>query len=300
MEEKNNQSVEQQTAPEDKFKIVKGKFKYGKFEDEVGMFMAVFGNEKLRSWNLIMTDDPESQLTPVDGDYIIFKRIFAGNSIKEKKRSYKFKQQVKEKLEEKVQDLITAPSPEIEDFFDQQLHIIAKERIKLEIGIEEVTKEELEKELPQLFHEEQEESTSEPEKEKKVLQCSVLIAPIKGRKISNLSKGDEIVLGLTGPQYQKYKEELAEVISAENKIIGTIQEINYDPEEDLYLFSVYFTADIYGETTLDASDNMKLEIPAVTPEVDPNYYKEMSNLIINSLLIIVVILVIIFLVSSLI
>ena len=282
------------------FRIIKGKFKYGKFEDEVGMFMAIIGEEELKSWNLIMTDNPESQLTPVEGDYIIFKRIFDGNTIKEKKRSYNFKYELKEKINSSAEKLATATNQELEDFFDRQLHILAKEKIKLDLAIEEISEEKLKNDMPQIFHDETEsELDDENQNEHTIVQCSVLIAPINGEKIANINIGDKIILEFKGPQYEKYKKDLAEVITEENKLIGTLEEINYDQQEEEYVLAVKFNSEIYGEATMDANSNMKLEVPHQEDEVDLNQYQNLSDTIIILLIVVSMILVIILLIIKL-
>ncbi|MBM7556427.1 hypothetical protein [Halanaerobacter jeridensis] len=284
----------------DNYRIIKGKFKYGKFEDEVGMFMAIIGSEELKSWNLIMTDNPEAQLTPVDGDYIIFKRIFDGNTIKEKKRSYNFKYELKDKLEDSVERLTTATKQEIEKFFDRELHILAKERIKLDLATEEISAEKLENDMPQMFHnEEDQELEEEVEDESTVVQCSVIIAPINGQKIANINIGDEILLEFSGAQYEKYKEDLAEVIEEENKVVGTLEEVNYDQEEDSYILLVHFTSEIYGKTSMDANNNMKLKVPYQQEEVEIEQYKDVPDLMISLMLAALAILVIILLLMKL-
>ena len=244
------------------FRIIKGKFKYGKYNDEVGMFMAIISSEDLKSWNLIMTDNPESRLTPVDGDYIVFRRVFNDNSIKDKKRSYRFKQQLKEKIKMKLEKLFTDNKAEVEEFFNQELHLLAKEKVKLEFALEETTKEELKDKLPQLFVTEvNTEKEIEEDQEDTVLDCSLLISPLKGKRVVEFNSGDQILVETSTPNYNLIAEELSEIAVDENRLIAEIEEIKYDHQEKVYHFLVQFSEDFFGEATIDANSNMKLKVP---------------------------------------
>lgn len=285
-EERSEEDREENGARE--FKVVKAKFKYGKYDDEVGMLMAIFGPEEVKSWNLIMTDDPESQLTPVDGDYIIFKRIFDGNSIKDKKRSYNIKQQIREELEEKPADLITATPEEIEDFFDRNLHLVVKEEVDLDLVVEEIGEKRLREDFPELFVQEDEEEEKE-EEEETVISCSVSIAPISGKKLAKVKISDQIVLKFTENKFAQWQEELAEITAGENKVVGTIEEIDYNPEEEEYIFLVKFVENVYGKATVEANSNMKLEVPTAENEDDwkvKNPLYDTTNIILLIILVI--------------
>ncbi|MFO7820189.1 MAG: hypothetical protein R6V17_08150, partial [Halanaerobacter sp.] len=257
MDEENLEQVDQveidnynqEDGGSENFKVVKGKFKYGKYDDEVGMFMVILGNDEVKSWNLIMTDDPESQLTPIDGDYIIFKRIFDGNTIKDKKRSYNFKQQLKEELDDSAPKLIRAAEEEVENFFDRHLHLLAKEEVDLSLATEEIREEKVRKDFPQLFIAPPSEEETR-EEEKTVLDCSISIAPIDGKRLVNIKIGDKLILKFPGLESQEgLQEELAEVRDEKDKLIGKVEEVDYDEEEDIYIFLASFTPQIFGRAT---------------------------------------------------
>lgn len=278
----------QEDEESENFKVIKGQFKYGKYDDEVGMLMAILGNDEVKSWNLIMTDDPESQLTPIDGDYIIFKRIFDGNTIKDKKRSYTFKQQLKEELDDSASELIRAAEEEVEDFFDRHLHLLAKEDVDLSLATEEIREEKVRKDFPQLFITSPSEE-EEVEKEETVLDCSVSIAPIDGKRLVNIKIGDKIILKFPGLESQGgLQEELAEVRYKEDKLIGKVEEIDYDEEEDIYIFLASFTPQIFGRATVDAHSNMKLEVPYQSNETDLKDYELLHDNTIRFLLVMLV------------
>ncbi|MGM0502563.1 MAG: hypothetical protein ACQERJ_08515 [Bacillota bacterium] len=267
------------------FKIIKGQFKYGKYDDETGMFMGILGNEKLKSWNLIMSDNPEDQLTAVDGDYIVFKRIFSDNTVKEKQRSYKFKEQLREQIEDSTQELLTATLAEIEDFFNQELHSITKEKIKLEVGVEEVAEEEIKENFPQLFIIEDNEG-EEDDDEDTILDCSLLIAPISGKRLGQIDVGDEILLETSAANRNLINEEIPEIITAEDKLLGRILEIKYDEEDQTYQFLVMFSEEILGQAIIDANANMKLAVPGQKQQIDLEAYEHIYKQIVNFLLIV--------------
>jgi hypothetical protein len=285
----------------DNFKIIKGKFKYGKYNDEVGMFMAIIGEEELHSWNLVMTDNPELQLTPVEGNYIVFKRIFAEIPIKDKKRSYNFKQQLQEELKESLSELIAGSLTEIEEFFDRHIHLIAKEEVDLDLVVEEFSKDKLKSDLPQLFVTEDDDSAQieETEPEDIVIDCSVLIAPLTGKKFSNFEIGDKLLVEATGSDYKKLEKEAPQVITADNKSIGQIEEIKHNKDADEYELSIKFGPRLYGSATIDSNSSIKLEVPYQQQEFDLMDYDYLYDKIINFLLIMLVLSVLVLLITNL-
>jgi hypothetical protein len=265
------------------------------------MFMAIIGEEELHSWNLVMTDNPELQLTPVEGNYIVFKRIFAEIPIKDKKRSYNFKQQLQEELKESLSELIAGSLTEIEEFFDRHIHLIAKEEVDLDLVVEEFSKDKLKSDLPQLFVTEDDDSAQieETEPEDIVIDCSVLIAPLTGKKFSNFEIGDKLLVEATGSDYKKLEKEAPQVITADNKSIGQIEEIKHNKDADEYELSIKFGPRLYGSATIDSNSSIKLEVPYQQQEFDLMDYDYLYDKIINFLLIMLVLSVLVLLITNL-
>ncbi|MGM0370221.1 MAG: hypothetical protein ACQEP9_07365 [Bacillota bacterium] len=295
------EKLEEDVGLGEDFKIVKGKFEYGKYNDEVGMFMAIIGEEELKSWNLVMTDNPESQLTPIDGDYIVFKRIFAEIPIKDKKRSYKFKQQLQEELKESINELIVGSLTEVEEFFDRHIHLIAKEEVDLDLVVEEFSKGKLKSDFPQLFVTEDDDSeqSEETESEDIVIDCSVLIAPLTGKKFSNFEIGDKLLVEATGSDYKQLENEAPQVITDDNKSIGQIEEIKHNKDNDEYELSIKFGPQLYGTASIDSNSSIKLEVPYQQQKFDLTDYDYLYDRAINFLLIMLVLSVIILLITNL-
>ncbi|MGM0368853.1 MAG: hypothetical protein ACQEP9_00380, partial [Bacillota bacterium] len=127
------------------------------------------------------------------------------------------------------------------------------------------------------------------------LKCEEIIAPVQGKKLSQLEVGDLIVVKLIDSRASSFSEQLKNLkLEGTNKIKAGVAAIDLTKEQGNIV--VQFVADIYGIITIDedmVQTGVRLAVPSSQVKEDEGD-KEDSDLFISILFVLLVAIIISF------
>ncbi|OCL27686.1 hypothetical protein U472_03800 [Orenia metallireducens] len=199
-----------------------------------------------------------------------------------------------------VAGLIEANRDEaVERILKETIENIMQEAVTLNLVIERVNKEELKVTYPNLFTKTEDLDDKESKNYKNnnldgttnngklnmdiKLRCNPVISPVKGKKVTELNLGDEIVVKVNDDR--DVSKDIVEMLekNEDGDIIGLIREINYNEELDRYNIVVQFRSSIFGELVVEPELKIKYN-QAINEELE-NGKKEAMELDQNMLII---------------
>ncbi|PRX32521.1 hypothetical protein BX659_10470 [Orenia metallireducens] len=163
---------------------------------------------------------------------------------------------------------------EIERIVQETIENIIQEAVSLNLIIERINQEELRVIYPQLLNKKEgvadKEATSNNDKDALdgatnngklnidiKLNCTPIISPVKGRKITELNLGDELIVKVNDDR--EISKSIVSMLekNEDGDLIGMIYEINYNKELDRYNVLVQFKSNIFGNLVIDPELKVK-------------------------------------------
>jgi len=181
--------------------------------------------------------------------------------------------EIKENLD--VVALVEADNDqEIERIIKEAIENVIQEAVSLNLIIEKANQEELKLIYPELFAKKSDSTSKEDDLSNDnssldgiinsgklnidiKLNCTPVISPVKGRRITELNLGDELVVKVNDDR--EISKSVASILekNEDGDVVGLIREINYNEELDRYNVLVQFKSNIFGNLVVDPEVKVK-------------------------------------------
>jgi hypothetical protein len=276
--------------------IFQGKFFYGNRTKEHGIFLVMINikEEEIIRSNFALSTAYKLRNISYDSTNKDFIEFFKNISLKDRSQGV----QIKENLEEKVKtvgvsNLLGYDQAEFESLMQETIENTVQENINLHLNYDLRSTIEMKDIYPSLFEDQGiDEAEDEPEEDIIKLECKEIIAPVQGKKMSQLEVGDIILVKLIDSRKADFNEKLKNLrVEGTDKIKGGVAAIDLTKEQGNIV--VQFIEDVYGIITLD-EDTVKTGVKLAVPSSQSKEDKAESDLLVNILFVLLVVIIISF------
>ncbi|MBM7556674.1 hypothetical protein [Halanaerobacter jeridensis] len=255
--------INQELEEKKEYLIFQGKFFYGNRSKEHGILLGIvhIQNAEIIRLNLALSTAHKLRKIEYNSDNKFFIEFFKNVSLKDRSQAVDIKQNLQRRFEAiGIADLLEYSREDFEELMQEIIEDTVQEKIKLKLEYNLRSKQEMKQIYPKLFNQQ---SDNETEEEEVKLNCEPIIAPINGKKVSDLSPGDEIIANINDSRSLYFKKELEELQEDNSKKTkALINNIDLKREEENII--VQFIPEVYGVITLgeDARQTgIKLAVP---------------------------------------
>lgn len=267
-EESNLESSE--SGLEKNFLELYGEFKYGHNhgllyliadgeEGELLLFKEAFGSKKELE-EITLGIDSEVFLEAID--MLAEKNIYKSQKIKMDLRN-----DFNPTMISHIVQLSSSDEEELKVLFQEKLEDIVREQVKIKLSYNLLNKEELKEAYPKLFPEDDLEKAEGKEKNKGNLKdklnldiklnCTPIISPVAGKKITALGIGDKIAVNIVDDGKNNKASSL--ITDERGVATGIISQIAFNQEIDRYNVLLQFNENIYGKLVVGSEVKLAVE-----------------------------------------
>ncbi|WP_408955619.1 hypothetical protein [Natroniella sp. ANB-PHB2] len=249
--------------------VVYGRFSYGGYSKTYGLFFIVVDSEERKIIKLDLDLSSDAELKNIDLELDNQEFIEKIKLVTKEGRydKHEFISDLKRSFsEEEIDELIKWGQldlkAEIEGLIKEKLEDLIQEQIDLEARFKLEGEEELQKNYPELFPEQEKSEEDkddieleEAEGDDKLgleisLNCSPIISPTRGKKANNLKVGDKLIVKVTDErEVGQYLSDLLQ--EKKGQVVGVIIEIDFNEESQRYLIRIKFGPNIYGKLVVE-------------------------------------------------
>ena len=269
--------INQEVEEKKEYLIFQGKFYYGNRSKEHGILLGIVHIQEggIIRLNLALSTAHKLRKIEHDSDNKYFIEFFKNVSLKDRSQAVNIKLNLETEFKTiGINKLLEYNRDDFEELMQEVIEDTVQERINLKLEYNLRSRTEMKEIYPKLFDNKEDEKN---EKEEVKLTCEPIIAPVDGKKVSDLNTGDQILVNINDSRSLYFKEELGELQEDDSeRTKAWIDDINLKREEEN--ITVQFMPEVYGIITLGEDGRqtgIKLAIPK--KENDENINKAAGN-----------------------
>ena len=269
--------INQEVEEKKEYLIFQGKFYYGNRSKEHGILLGIVHIQEgeIIRLNLALSTAHKLRKIEHDSDNKYFIEFFKNVSLKDRSQAVNIKLNLETEFKTiGINKLLEYNRDDFEELMQEVIEDTVQERINLKLEYNLRSRTEMKEIYPKLFDDKEDEKA---EKDLVKLSCEPIIAPVDGKKVSDLNTGDQILVNINDSRSLYFKEELGELQEDDSeRTKAWIDDINLKREEEN--ITVQFMPEVYGIITLGEDGRqtgIKLAIPK--KENDENINKAAGN-----------------------